>query len=74
VSTSRPTTAAVSGVSLTGDRDFPGGPGSTDHDPQRFGSLIDDLEEWIFGVFDDSTWVCPGHGSDTTLGAERASR
>jgi glyoxylase-like metal-dependent hydrolase (beta-lactamase superfamily II) len=57
----------------TGDSLFPGGPGNTDHDPERFGSLIDDLEERIFGAFDDSAWVYPGHGNDTTLGAERTS-
>jgi glyoxylase-like metal-dependent hydrolase (beta-lactamase superfamily II) len=58
---------------FTGDSLFPGGPGNTDHDPERFGTLIDDLEQRIFGAFDDSTWVYPGHGNDTTLGAERAS-
>ena len=52
---------------------FRGGPGNTEHEPQRFGSLMDDLEQRIFDVYDDSTWVCPGHGSDTTLGAERPS-
>ena len=33
--------------------------------------LIDDLEERIFGELPDGTWVYPGHGEDTTLGAER---
>ncbi|WP_436693753.1 MULTISPECIES: hypothetical protein [unclassified Geodermatophilus] len=32
---------------------------------------MDDLEERIFGRLDDSTWVYPGHGNDTTIGAER---
>jgi len=58
---------------FTGDSLFPGGPGNTERDPQRFTSLMDDLEARVFGVFADSTWVYPGHGKDTTLGAERSS-
>jgi len=34
---------------------------------------MDDLEEKVFGPLPDETWVYPGHGNDTTLGAERAS-
>jgi glyoxylase-like metal-dependent hydrolase (beta-lactamase superfamily II) len=56
---------------FTGDSLFPGGPGNTEHDPQRFGSLMTDLEERIFAELPDGTWVYPGHGSDTTIGAER---
>jgi glyoxylase-like metal-dependent hydrolase (beta-lactamase superfamily II) len=58
---------------FTGDSLFPGGPGNTEKDPARFSSLLDDLEQRVFGVYADSTWVYPGHGSDTTLAAERAS-
>jgi glyoxylase-like metal-dependent hydrolase (beta-lactamase superfamily II) len=58
---------------FTGDSLFPGGPGNTERDPQRFTSLMDDLEARVFGVYPDSTWVYPGHGNDTTLGAERPS-
>jgi glyoxylase-like metal-dependent hydrolase (beta-lactamase superfamily II) len=47
-----------------------GGPGKTTN-PQDFTSLMDDLEERVFGVLHDTTWVYPGHGDDTTLGAER---
>ena len=32
---------------------------------------MDDLEERIIGRLDDSTWFYPGHGKDSTLGAER---
>jgi glyoxylase-like metal-dependent hydrolase (beta-lactamase superfamily II) len=32
---------------------------------------MDDLEERIFGRFEDSTWFYPGHGKDSTLAAER---
>jgi glyoxylase-like metal-dependent hydrolase (beta-lactamase superfamily II) len=56
---------------FTGDSLFPGGPGNTEHDPKRFGQLMDDLEERVFGALPDGTWVYPGHGKDTTLGAER---
>ena len=50
---------------------FPGGPGNTEKDPARFGRLMDDLERKVFGRLPDSTHVYPGHGKDTTLGAER---
>jgi glyoxylase-like metal-dependent hydrolase (beta-lactamase superfamily II) len=56
---------------FTGDSLFPGGPGNTQNDPERFGRLMDDLERKVFGPLPDTTWVYPGHGADTTLGAER---
>jgi glyoxylase-like metal-dependent hydrolase (beta-lactamase superfamily II) len=56
---------------FTGDSLFPGGPGNTEGDPQRFGQLLSDLEERVFGPLPDGTWVYPGHGRDTTLGTER---
>ncbi|WP_024288466.1 MBL fold metallo-hydrolase [Cellulomonas sp. KRMCY2] len=55
---------------FTGDSLFPGGPGATAN-PQDFASLMDDLVERVFTRFDDRTWVYPGHGPDTILGAER---
>jgi glyoxylase-like metal-dependent hydrolase (beta-lactamase superfamily II) len=55
---------------FTGDSLFPGGPGGTTN-PTDFTSLMDDLEDRIFGPLDDSTWFYPGHGKDSTLGAER---
>lgn len=58
---------------FTGDSLFPGGPGNTEKDRARFGSLMDDLESRVFAELDDDTWVYPGHGKDTTLGAERPS-
>ena len=51
---------------FTGDSLFPGGVGNTQQDPQRFASLIDDVEQRIFAVLPDETWVYPGHGDDTT--------
>src|SRR5918997_3288354 len=56
---------------FTGDSLFPGGVGNTQKDPERFASLIDDVEQRLFDVLPDETWVYPGHGNDTTLGAER---
>ncbi|MCW2740201.1 MAG: Zn-dependent hydrolase, glyoxylase [Blastococcus sp.] len=56
---------------FTGDSLFPGGVGNTQQDPERFASLMDDIEQRLFGTLPDSTWVYPGHGKDTTLGAER---
>lgn len=55
----------------TGDSLFPGGVGNTQKDPERFASLLGDVQTRIFDVYGDETWVYPGHGSDTTLGAER---
>ncbi|MGH8868643.1 MAG: MBL fold metallo-hydrolase [Actinomycetes bacterium] len=57
---------------FTGDSLFPGGPGKTTN-PTDFTSLMDDLEAKVFGRLPDETWVYPGHGDDTTLGAERGS-
>jgi glyoxylase-like metal-dependent hydrolase (beta-lactamase superfamily II) len=57
---------------FTGDSLFPGGPGRTTN-PTDFGSLMDDLEAKVFGRLPDETWFYPGHGNDSTLGAERPS-
>lgn len=56
---------------FTGDSLFPGGPGNTEGDQERFGQLIGDLEDRVFGPLPDGTWVYPGHGKDTTIGTER---
>ncbi|WP_436773780.1 MBL fold metallo-hydrolase [Yinghuangia sp. YIM S09857] len=58
---------------FTGDCLFPGGVGNTFGDDAAFRMLIDGVEEKIFGRLPDETWVYPGHGNDTTLGAERPS-
>ena len=55
---------------FTGDSLFPGGIGKTTT-PADFESLINDVEQRIFDVLPDETWVYPGHGDDTTLGVER---
>ncbi|MEU2776913.1 MBL fold metallo-hydrolase [Streptomyces sp. NPDC007162] len=54
---------------FTGDCLFPGGPGRTTR-PEDFESLMSGLEAKVF-VLPDETWIYPGHGNDTTLGAER---
>ncbi|MGW0734699.1 MBL fold metallo-hydrolase [Streptomyces sp. NPDC002851] len=56
---------------FTGDCLFPGGVGNTHNDPEAFASLIRDVETKLFEPLPDETWVYPGHGKDTTLGAER---
>lgn len=56
---------------FTGDSLFPGGVGNTKNEGQSFEHLIEDVTTRVFDVFDDATWVYPGHGGDTTLGAER---
>lgn len=57
---------------FTGDTLFPGGPGNTKGDAGRFAQIMDSLDTKLF-VLPDDTHVCPGHGDDTTLGAERPS-
>lgn len=56
---------------FTGDSLFPGGVGNTWGDAERFTSLINDVEHKIFDRLPDDTWFYPGHGKDSTLGAER---
>lgn len=54
-----------------GDALFPGGLGNTSDDDQCFDSLYHDVTTRIFDRYDDQTHIYPGHGWDTTLGAER---
>lgn len=55
---------------FTGDCLFPGGVGKTWKDGD-FEQLLGDVTDRVFNVYGDSTVVYPGHGDDTTLGAER---
>jgi glyoxylase-like metal-dependent hydrolase (beta-lactamase superfamily II) len=57
---------------FTGDCLFPGGVGKT-WKPGDFTQLLKDVTTRVFDVYGDSTVVYPGHGDDTTLGAERPS-
>jgi len=65
--------APEGGHLFSGDSLFPGGVGNTEKDPGRFASLLGDVEAKVFAALPDSTWVYPGHGKDTTVGAERPS-
>jgi glyoxylase-like metal-dependent hydrolase (beta-lactamase superfamily II) len=49
---------------------YPGGLGRTTK-PAEFKSLFKDVESRVFDRFGDDTVVYPGHGDDTTIGAER---
>ena len=55
---------------FTGDTLFPGGPGATKGDSKSFDQIIENIDTRLFthGV---DTIVLPGHGDDTTIGAER---
>lgn len=57
---------------FTGDCLFPGGVGGTSG-PEHFDSLFRDVTTKLFDRLPDDTVVYPGHGKDTTLGAERPS-
>ncbi len=56
---------------FTGDSLFPGGVGNTFGDGEAFVRLVDEVETKVFGVLPDDTWFYPGHGGDSTLGAQR---
>ena len=55
---------------FTGDSLFPGGLGRTTN-LTDFATLFSDVTSKIFDRWPDETIVYPGHGDDTTLGAER---
>ncbi|GAA1893848.1 MBL fold metallo-hydrolase [Williamsia serinedens] len=55
---------------FTGDCLFPGGVGKT-WEAGDFERLLDDVSTKLFDRYGDETKVHPGHGLDTTLGAER---
>lgn len=58
---------------FTGDSLFPGGVGNTFGDEAAFAQLIDEVETKLFQRLPDDTWFYPGHGNDSTIGAERPS-
>lgn len=59
-------------VVLTGDTLFPGGPGATKFPGGDFETIIRSIDSKLFTLPAD-TIVMPGHGADTTIGAERPS-
>lgn len=58
---------------FAGDCLFPGGVGNTCEDPAAFETLLADVRSQLFDSLPDETHIYPGHGDDTTLGAERPS-
>ncbi len=57
-------------VLFSGDTLFPGGPGNTTFEGGDFGTIIESVDRKLFTLPSD-TIVLPGHGVDTTIGAER---
>lgn len=57
---------------FSGDCLFPGGVGKT-LTPEDFTTLFNNVKSQVFDTLPDTTWVYPGHGADTTTGAERNS-
>ncbi|MEX2658196.1 MAG: MBL fold metallo-hydrolase [Acidimicrobiales bacterium] len=57
-------------VLFSGDTLFPGGPGNTEKDPARFAQIIEQVDTKLLAL-PPETLVLPGHGADTTVGAER---
>jgi glyoxylase-like metal-dependent hydrolase (beta-lactamase superfamily II) len=55
---------------ISGDTLFPGGPGNTRGEKDLFAEIIHNVETKLF-TLPDETVVYPGHGLDTTIGAER---
>jgi glyoxylase-like metal-dependent hydrolase (beta-lactamase superfamily II) len=55
---------------VSGDTLFPGGPGNTWKDAEKFAQIIENIETKLLTLPDD-TAVYPGHGRDTTIGAEK---
>ena len=57
-------------VLFSGDTLFPGGPGNTTLEGGDFDTIIDSIENLMFSKISADTIVMPGHGDDTTIGAE----
>ena len=55
---------------FSGDTLFPGGPGNTSFEGGDFEKIISSLDRRLFAGLEAQTIVLPGHGSDTTIGAE----
>lgn len=57
-------------IVFSGDTLFPGGPGNTTFENASFDVIIESIDRRLFTLAPD-TLVLPGHGLDTTIGAER---
>lgn len=57
-------------ILFSGDTLFPGGPGNTTFEGGDFPTIISSIEDRLFSPLAADTIVLPGHGDQTTLGAE----
>jgi glyoxylase-like metal-dependent hydrolase (beta-lactamase superfamily II) len=57
---------------FSGDTLFPGGPGNTTFEGGSFPTIIESIDRRLF-TLPAETLVYPGHGRDTSIGAERPS-
>jgi glyoxylase-like metal-dependent hydrolase (beta-lactamase superfamily II) len=57
-------------VLFSGDTLFPGGPGATKFPGGDFSTIIRSIEDRLFSPLPGDTLVLPGHGDDTSIGAE----
>ena len=55
---------------FSGDTLFPGGPGATGYEGGDFPTIIESIERRLLAALPPETIVLPGHGDDTTIGAE----
>lgn len=60
---------AAGGVVFSGDTLFKGGPGATGRSFSDFPTIIESIRERLL-TLPDNTRVLPGHGQETTIGAE----
>ncbi|MBK5221333.1 MAG: MBL fold metallo-hydrolase [Acidimicrobiia bacterium] len=58
-------------VLFSGDTLFPGGVGNTSFPGGDFDTIMRSVSDQLFATLDADTVVLPGHGDDTTIGAER---
>lgn len=57
-------------VLLSGDTLFPGGPGATHFSHSSFSDILTSIDDRLL-ILPGETIVMPGHGTDTTIGAEQ---
>ena len=60
----------VGNVLFSGDTLFPGGPGNTKTSTGHFPTIVESIRDKLFSL-PDETVVYPGHGTSTTIGAEK---
>lgn len=64
------TSFLIDDILIAGDTLFPGGPGNTQRPDGSFDDVISSIRSKLF-VLPDETAVYPGHGKETSIGAER---